>query len=594
MIFAVNANASAFRSVNFKPGLNVVLAHRREESTRRNTRNSLGMTTLLSVIHFCLGGDEKLKDEFLDKNLQDWVFSVDLLLGDERISVSRAIDNSSKVEIDADSGWLDQYCITKFSNSPLQTKMDLGNLREKGKLSVKEWQTILGKGIYDLKDDENFAHQVTFEKLIRYDIRLDQFEKPFEFRPRQFKKDIHLSNAFMLGLNWQYASKWQEINGRIEAIKSEQNVRKEDVHLLAEMPTTIGELETERDRLQRHIDKTDADLSQFRVHPQYTEIESEANNLTRQIHDHSNHILQLKRLIDFHDLSVREEQPGGDSKVIELYQEAGTALSSPVLKRLEDVKEFHIQITRNRRDFLLREVSRLNQELENAVLQREQLSDRKSVLMRVLDTHGAIEEFSRIQKLSDNKRAELESIKRRIEQLIQIETETSKVNIEREKLFLAARIDLDETSSIRRAREIFESNTEVLYEVAGKLIVHLDSSTGYNFDVGIPGSGSAGVDKMKVFCYDLMRAELWSQRDVAPGFLIHDSTIFAGVDERQIARALELAERKSRECGFQYIVCLNSDRVPHNEFTKGFDIQEFVRLTLTDDNPEGSLLGIRF
>ena len=371
MIFAVNANESAFRSVNFKPGLNVVLAHRREESTRRNTRNSLGMTTLLSVIHFCLGGDEKLKDEFLDKNLQDWVFSVDLLLGDERISVSRAIDNSSKVEIDADSGWLNQYCITKFSNSPLQTKMDLGNLREKGKLSVKEWQTILGKGIYDLKDDENFAHQVTFEKLIRYDIRLDQFEKPFEFRPRQFKKDIHLSNAFMLGLNWQYASKWQEINGRIEAIKSEQNVRKEDVHLLAEMPTTIGELETERDRLQRHIDKTDADLSQFRVHPQYTEIESEANNLTRQIHDHSNHILQLKRLIDFHDLSVREEQPGGDSEVIELYEEAGTVLAAPLVKRLqEDVKAFHAQVTRNRREYLRSEViASESQELENAVLQ---------------------------------------------------------------------------------------------------------------------------------------------------------------------------------------------------------------------------------
>ena len=99
---------------------------------------------------------------------------------------------------------------------------------------------------------------------------------------------------------------------------------------------------------------------------------------------------------------------------------------------------------------------------------------------------------------------------------------------------------------------------------------------------------------MKVFCYDLMRAELWSKRDVRPGFLIHDSNIFDGVDERQVARALELGERKATECGFQYIVCLNSDSVPHNDFTKGFDINNFVRLRLTDDKPAGRLLGIEY
>ena len=99
---------------------------------------------------------------------------------------------------------------------------------------------------------------------------------------------------------------------------------------------------------------------------------------------------------------------------------------------------------------------------------------------------------------------------------------------------------------------------------------------------------------MKVFCYDLMRAELWSMRNVKPGFLIHDSNIFSDVDERQVARALELGARKARECGFQYIVCLNSDSVPYDEFTEGFDIDKFVRRRLTDNEPAGTLLGIEF
>jgi uncharacterized protein YydD (DUF2326 family) len=91
-----------------------------------------------------------------------------------------------------------------------------------------------------------------------------------------------------------------------------------------------------------------------------------------------------------------------------------------------------------------------------------------------------------------------------------------------------------------------------------------------------------------------MLAQLWAQRPTSPGFLIHDSTLFDGVDERQRALALELAHRESTTRGFQYICTLNSDAVPLDEFSPGFAIDQFVRLRLTDATPEGCLLGIRF
>ena len=63
------------------------------------------------------------------------------------------------------------------------------------------------------------------------------------------------------------------------------------------------------------------------------------------------------------------------------------------------------------------------------------------------------------------------------------------------------------------------------------------SDTGFEFDVHIHRSTSGGVENMKIFCYDLMLAQLWSGRPQAPGFLVHDSIIFDGVDERQRALA---------------------------------------------------------
>jgi uncharacterized protein YydD (DUF2326 family) len=75
---------------------------------------------------------------------------------------------------------------------------------------------------------------------------------------------------------------------------------------------------------------------------------------------------------------------------------------------------------------------------------------------------------------------------------------------------------------------------------------------------------------------------------------VHDNTIFDPVDSRQRAVALELAQRESEESGFQYICTMNSDMVPIDEFSDGFDIEKYVRLRLTDAADDGGLLGMRF
>ena len=150
---------------------------------------------------------------------------------------------------------------------------------------------------------------------------------------------------------------------------------------------------------------------------------------------------------------------------------------------------------------------------------------------------------------------------------------------------------------MREAREeainIFNANSEALYRAPGNLVVDI-TSTGYSFDVEIMRSGSQGINNMKIFCYDLMLAQLWANKQPRPGMLIHDSTIFDGVDERQTAQALELAQREADRWGFQYICALNSDTLPNDDFSPGFDLNRFVKLRLTDESPVGGLLGIRY
>lgn len=590
MILGVRANREEFNNVSFSEGFNLIVADITKQSTDKDSRNGLGKTTLLNIIHFCLGGREKRNQGLRSPELKGWEFSVDLLLRGESVTVSRSVDETSEVTTDVNAEWLTRHVAQDNEFSPLQQSMDFGSEPLMSRRRSDEWTSLLGWGMYDLP----LQSAASYRNLISYDIRRNQFENPFENYPRQSTKDIPISNAFMLDLNWRHAVKWQDLKDRKKNVDSIKRAVKEGDNILADMLGTIGDLETERDRLRREIDTTDAELRSFRVHPQYVKIENEANDLTRQLHDLSNRVLQLKRLLDFHEESIKEEQPANNRRVIELYEKAGVVLAEPLSKRLEEVQAFHFQVTRNRRDYLRSEVMRLNRELENARSETERLTDRKAELMRVLDSHGALEEYSELQRLHLGFRSTLDAIVHQIEQLNMIETETSQITIEREQLHLDARIDLDERSSLKQAREIFSSNSEALYEAPGRLVVNVDRESGFRFDVDIPRASSVGISKMKVFCYDLMRAELWSKRAVSPSLLIHDSNIFDGVDERQIALALELAERKTRECGFQYIVCMNSDTIPYERFTQGFDIDKYLCLTLTDDKPSGRLLGIEF
>ena len=99
---------------------------------------------------------------------------------------------------------------------------------------------------------------------------------------------------------------------------------------------------------------------------------------------------------------------------------------------------------------------------------------------------------------------------------------------------------------------------------------------------------------MQIFCFDIVLSVLASRRGLSPGFLAHDSHLFDGVDERQVAKALQIGKARAEECGFQYLVTMNSDALPQDGFDPGFVVSEHVLPVKLDDTPQGGLFGVRF
>ena len=587
MIVGVRCNKPSFKEVKFGPGLNVVLADRTKESTMRDSRNGLGKTTLVEVIHFCLGAQARRGQGLMTPQLRGWEFTLDLRVQDREITVTRSTDDHNRVMVRGDIEDLIASTESQDDMFPLHVN--------EWSLHANHWTSILGDLFFDLGVEVSVPkYNPTFRSLISYFIRRgrDGFSSPFIHHraQREWDKQVHV--ALLLGLAWEHASRLQELKDESNLLNNLR--RAAQAGLLEGMIGTLGNLEAERVRLEVEVRRRAESLANFQVHPQYDEIEREANELTSEIQQLTNANVGDGRLVDLYGDSLEDDQTLDAEDVLNVYRAVGVIMPELVRRRLEDVEDFHRQILINRREYLQSEIQRIETNRSQRQGQIQERVDRRGRLLGVLRTHGALREYTQLQELYLDLVARLNDINGRITNLRRFEQGRSEIRVRRELLLQTARRDFEERWDARkRAIDIFNLNSQVLYEAPGNLIVDV-ADTGYNFDVEILRSGSQGINNMKIFCFDLTLAQLWATRRPSEGILVHDSTIFDGVDERQMAQALELAHREAEHWGFQYVCALNSDTLPSEDFSPGFDLGQFVKLRLTDESEEGGLLGIRY
>lgn len=580
MIRRVTANQPTFKTVEFTPGLNIVWADRTKESTKKDSRNGLGKSTLIEIIHFCLGASTRKGKGLMAKALHDWEFTVELDVGGKSVSATRSVRTPRRITVAGDA--------------PGLVAGSLAGLGEQA-IDVASWTEWLGQRWFGLPETwPEGKYRPSFRSLVSYFVRRgkDAFSTPFEHHRKQKEWDKQLHNAFLLQLCWEDAAAFQVLKDRRNGLKHLRQAAKEGA--VEGMLGTLGELEAQRVRLAGKAAQEETSLTSFRVHPQYAAMREQANQLTAEIHEAVNANTVGQRLLDLYQASRAEEAPPDEDALAQVYADAGVALPGVTLRALAEVREFHQTVLHNRRAFLEDETQRLAAEIEHRERLVADKTEERAAVMEVLQTHGALEEYTMLQRRHLDTVQELNAVEALIRNVKALEDGLSQLKIDQELLLQRARRDFDERQPLRdQAIAIFNGYSEALYSAPGRLIID-PASTGFTFDIEIERSSSAGIDNMKVFCYDLMLAHLWSKRPAAPGVLIHDSTIFDGVDERQRALALELAAAESQKHDFQYICTLNSDNVPYNEFSPDFSPEDYIRLRLTDADVSGCLLGVRF
>lgn len=581
MIHRLYSDLPTFKELRFTKGLNILLAEKSEGATKRHTRNRAGKSSMVKMVHFLLGSNAKKDSLFRTPAIADYEFCMEFDLAGKRTIVQRRGAKASPLAVEGD-----------FSTWLVKPRLRDGRYW----ISNRNWRLVLGVLMFGLEDYQE-SWTPTFRSMISYFARRERsggMHVPVKQSEKQATADQQVNLSYLLGLDWTIPLAWQRVRDREKNLTELKKSLKEGS--FGQIIDKASNLKTQVVVVEDRVNRLKDQVATFKVVDEYHNLEQEASRITTDLSALADENTLDQRYISDLERAMAEETPPSPPDLQRLYREAGVALPDLVQRRFEDVKGFHDSVVQNRKSYLQTEVAAANSRISERGKEQELLDTRRAEIMQILNASGALDHFTALQAEVARAEVELETLRQKFETADALESGTTKLKMERARLQERLREDYTEQLNVvKQAILTFQRISSALYEdkAAGSLTLTA-TENGPEFEIQIQGAKSRGVSNMQIFCFDMMLMLLSIERGRIPGFLIHDSHLFDGVDERQVGTALALGARLAEEHGFQYIVSLNTDDVP-TEVPEGFNIEDHtLDVRLSDSTEDGGLFGFRF
>ncbi|MEU4494646.1 DUF2326 domain-containing protein [Streptomyces sp. NPDC023998] len=577
MLRKISANFSSFQPVIFQSGFNVILADMGPGASDKHSRNARGKTTLIQAINYCLGGS--LAKPLAPLGAEGWSFTLELDLFGSVVSAARNLKGGSRLKLTFPSDL----------TGALEPFMD-----ENSTVSVEDWKFLLGLGLFSLdRPSESGERGISPRTLLSYIIRTEAVKDPLKIIPQQPAWSSRQHVAYLLNLNWELVRDLSRLEEESDTYKAIARATKKNLLPRALRPEP--ELMLELAEAQRELQDLESRVSGFRVVDDPTDLVNRADRVTEELKELRNEALVDRRMIELYSESIEnpeeDEQPSG-SDLADLYSEMQRAFTPDALQSFDTVQAFHHKLMSNRRRFLSAELERLRSQQSERDEKIKRLVTSRNSILAVLDAGGALDELAAIQNERVEASARVTEIETALSNVRELAQAQEDVRLQKAQLRKETARDL--SANRRKLDSVasrFDQMMQELYSVGGVLTAEVDD-LGYKFTLKVSTSASGGVTRMQLLCFDLtLMAEGFAEKH-HPGFLIHDSVVFDGVDPRQISAALALVKRTVAASGGQYICTMNSNDVPDAIRKEDWFAQGTRRVVL--DTEKGGILGTTF
>lgn len=580
MLRRLEADDPRFKTVSFQPGLNLLVAHATPASSNTDSRNGSGKSSVIELLHFLLGARADPKSPPLRRELRQTRFSLTLDWPPlrEAVRVERSGANPKSVRLEPD---ISPSAETRLSGDGAD-------------VPVGEWQALIEAGLFGLRGEHP---GVSGRAMLAFLIRRDRdhgFNEPTRSFARQPEAQAGPNLAHLLGLDADLTARYLALAERRAARTQLKKVAGDPVwgKVVGKSADLRGQIAVAAAR----VNDLRRQVAEFRVLPHYESLRERADDLDRRLRELVSLDVMDRHNLDHLQKSVEEAEDPESAYLLRVYEQLSVNLGDQVRKQYDQVKLFHEAVVRNRRTYLDEEIRTIRDRLEARRREQATLAEEQRVVVAQLDQGGALEALTELQKTLAGEEANVTTLRHRLESAEAVEATTQAIAAESVAIQNALRQDIGERQTqTAQAHLLFNELAYRLYGSDRPSYLRIDPGpSSLRIIPNIGSDDSKGIGRMATFCFDMTLAVVAHRAGRGPDFLVHDSHLFDGVDDRQLARALDTAARLVEAEGMQYVVTINEDDLNKTAHL-GFDPEPYViEPRLTDAYEEGGLFGFRF
>ena len=553
-----------FQLVEFKNGINFIFGKKDTAKDTKDSLNSIGKTTLLDLIDFCLLSDFSKKNTRLYKEIKrltNHKIVLEFEIQSIHYLIKRTVDKPRDIEFGL------------FSETPKVIQID--DLKEK----------LFGL-IFDNPDYRGKLDSSWYRKLMLFFLKIHkrqrgQFLDPIKYLSSEIGKEIELNqyHFFLLGIDNTLLCRNYDAQQGV----SERNTAIREVKRLVEnhYQIDIKNVDSEINRLERRIKKIKKIIESFQLAEQYDDVEAQANLLTRQIKELSAQNFWDNKKIETYQESYELKDILDTRKINQikkLYNEASLLLGEKIGKPLVEAIQFRKQLALSREEFLSDEINALQTEIERRREKIKKWDEERAKLFLFLDSKEALKDLTgAFYNLAETKTklSDLEGKVKTYHDLLKEKADWELKDKEINKGILEY-VDVikPQISSFYEImssvyNDIYPKNQDNLsFGVSPKPLANAKLSININFDDG----ESKGQNRGRTLVYDIAVLLHTIKKNInCPRFLIHDG-LFDGMDKAHFIELYNFIENTlSQGKKFQYIITLNEEGTLNQNFGGDFE-----------------------
>jgi uncharacterized protein YydD (DUF2326 family) len=562
-LIELSCDQPSFKALRFNPeGLTLIVGDA-SKGGDEGSSNGVGKTLSLGLVHHCLGSKINPK---LKKAASDWLFTLRFSIKQKEHSITRSGDGTILV--------LDEKSVKD--------------------IELRSW--LNASGVFRLDPQ---VPGLSFRSLLS---RFARYAKEDCFDPIIIKKeqeaDGKLRSLYLLGLDCSLAAAKQKNRNDLLEIKRIKSTWNDD-HILKDIFRAGSRPRVRFEWLEQEIPKLLKNLNSFQVAENYSLLEWQENELTKELRQIEKQIA----ILDFQLGGIKkalEEQPDityADLK--SFYVGLENIFKPDALEHFDNVEKFHTTLSINRKIRLENDRLEILSKKESFERQHQKKLLERDNYTKNLQGKKALDEYAALARHI----ATLEEERNRIKTYLELEaTLEQKAQEIREK-----GVADDRKASEYLLVNPLDSLSKYFVALAGMLYPNdpaglvIENNTGdnqirYNITVQIEGDDADGINAARIICFDWLIFMHGSNHNM--NFLWHDNRLFAHMDPHPRSVWFSYVMKTLLQTQKQYIASINTENLSSMEKClekENWDmLTESIQLTLHGDKPENKLLGIQF